>query len=426
MLSIKIINKNKVAIKLFLSISCLVILVYIFSVSLIWTNKISYLLQIKPVIINGVRSTALLEIDLLKSHINSVLPIIGITSGSKIKTDYDNGLDWIVKATGNFDIKKPHTIIASEVVLLNIYEALAVTSLAKIQESNIPNMSTENIDDFFENENKIEDENVDTIIDDPSKEVIEKEFAYPKNQYINNETDFNIDTAKLLKEKLSIKLTKNMLNKDPTVLIIHTHTSEAYTPTKDFFYVPSDPDRTEKPEYNVVRVGQELTKELGNMGIKVIHDKTVHDFPSYRGSYNNSLKTAQNILSKHPSIKFVLDIHRDAFITKEGNKMKVITQIGDKKVAQIMFVVGTNASGLEHPNWRENLKLALKLQDKLYKQTPGIARLINLSKHRYNQHTTPGSLIIEIGSNGNTLDEALLSCKYLAQGISEVIKENIK
>jgi len=151
-------------------------------------------------------------------------------------------------------------------------------------------------------------------------------------------------------------------------------------------------------------------------GIEVIHNATVHNHPSDTGAYGRSLNTAANILKSYPSIKIVLDIHRDGL--GEG-KLRVATKINNKDAAKIMFVVGTDGTGLEHPNWRENLKLAIKLQQKLNEKYPGITRPIYISRNRYNQHLTNGSLIVEIG--GNTINECLESTKYLAEVLNDVI-----
>lgn len=150
----------------------------------------------------------------------------------------------------------------------------------------------------------------------------------------------------------------------------------------------------------------------------MIHNATVHNQPSDTGAYGRSLNTATNILKSYPSIKIVLDIHRDGL---GESKLRVASKINGKDTAKIMFVVGTDGTGLEHPNWRENLKLALKLQQKLNEKYPGITRPVYMSRNRYNQHLTNGSLIVEIGGDGNTINECLESAKYLAEVLNEVI-----
>ena len=157
--------------------------------------------------------------------------------------------------------------------------------------------------------------------------------------------------------------------------------------------------------------------------IKTIHDTTLHDHPNFNGSYANSLRTAEGYVAKYPSIKIVFDIHRDAYVYDDGSKAKFVTKIDGKDVAQLMFVVGTDAGGLTHPNWRENMKLALKLQSFISGKYPSLMRGVNLRKERFNGHVTNGSLIIEVGSSGNTLEEALAGAELAAERISEFLKE---
>lgn len=235
--------------------------------------------------------------------------------------------------------------------------------------------------------------------------------------YVNNQTHYDVDIEKMVNESLLYKIEDGA----PQVLILHTHASEAFTPSHKNYYVPTDPDRTEDINFNIVRVGAEMTKKLNEMGIDTIHDKTIHDYPSYNGSYNNALKTIERYKKEYPSIKIVLDVHRDGMVTADGTKLKVCTTIDDKKVAQVMILCGTDANGLENPHWRENLKLGLKLQAKMADMYPNFPRPLMLVKERYNMHATSGSLLLEVGSNGNTLEEAILGGRYAATAIGEVL-----
>ena len=157
-------------------------------------------------------------------------------------------------------------------------------------------------------------------------------------------------------------------------------------------------------------------------GIGVVHDKTIHDYPSYSGSYQRALETTMAQLEEHPSIKIILDIHRDGFIYGDGSKLKTATTIKDEGTSKVMLVVGTNQRGLYHPNWRENLKLAAHLQQRLDMNCPGLTRPIDIREERFNQHVSTGSLLIEVGSNGDTLEEAISSCKYIAEALADIIK----
>ena len=178
--------------------------------------------------------------------------------------------------------------------------------------------------------------------------------------------------------------------------------------------------RTTDNNYNVVRLGEELSKFLTNKGFEVIHDTSYHDYPSYSGSYERSLETIQEILNENQDIQIVIDLHRDA--VGDGASYGPTVKIDGQSVAQIMLVVGTDGGGLEHPNWRQNIKTAIKIQETANLLYPGLFRPIIVRNSRYNQHVTPGAFIIEVGATGNTLEQALTSMKYLAKVMSEVIQ----
>ena len=225
---------------------------------------------------------------------------------------------------------------------------------------------------------------------------------------ISNETDYNIDINELLQDyKSPAKKEK------PHILIVHTHATEGY--------IECD-NRSLDNEKNVTAVGEVLAYNLREAGFMVIHDKTHHDYPNYNGSYSNSLATVSGYLSRNPEIDIVLDLHRDGIVDEKGNKIGVSTDLNGQKVAKLMFVVGTDACGLSHPDWRENLKFATGLQNVVNSIAPSVMRPINLRKERFNQHTTKNSIIIECGSNGNSLDEAKRSAYLLAKAISLYIK----
>ena len=184
-------------------------------------------------------------------------------------------------------------------------------------------------------------------------------------------------------------------------------------------YKASGNYRTIDLNFSVARIGTELTNELKKKGFNVIHNKTYHDYPAYSGSYSRSLETIKNIL-QGTNIEFVLDIHRDA--VGSSSKYAPSIKIGDKKVAQMMFVIGTDGGGLEHNNWQQNLKKAIKIQEKANEMYPNLFRPIIVRNSRYNQHLTTGSFLIEVGATGNTLDQAILSMKCLANIYEEVCK----
>ena len=174
-------------------------------------------------------------------------------------------------------------------------------------------------------------------------------------------------------------------------------------------------------EENVIRIGNVIEEELKKAGIEALHDKTLHDYPNFNGSYANSLKTIEKYKAQYPSIQAVFDVHRDAFVADDGSKAKFVTDAGGAKAAQLMLVVGTDAGGLEHNNWRENMKLALQLQQFISEKYPTLMRGVNLRRERFNGHTTLGSLIIEVGASGNSMSEAENGARCAAQRIGEYL-----
>ncbi len=238
-----------------------------------------------------------------------------------------------------------------------------------------------------------------------------------KNIYITNNTSYDINIEQLLHTSAHPALSGT-----PTVLIVHTHTTESYTPEGQANYTPSDTTRTQDKTQNVVRVGEEIKKVLSDRGIRVLHDTTINDYPSYNGSYTKTLGVIEWYLSKYPEIQVVLDVHRDGMTKDDGTKLKVTANIAGQKAAQVMLVIGTDEGGLPHENWRQNLQLGLQIQDQLTKQYPGFARPLNLRKERFNQHATPGSMIVEVGSDGNTLSEAVTAGRYFATALADVLR----
>lgn len=223
--------------------------------------------------------------------------------------------------------------------------------------------------------------------------------------------DLRPDTQALLQEPVDLELT----GEGPKVLILHTHTTESYTEAAGAEYEQTSPYRTLDPEHNMLVLGKLVADALTEAGIGVIHDTTFHDYPSYNGAYNHAAAATRDYLARYPTIELVLDLHRDAAETDSG-QMATRCTVGGESAAQLMFVLGTNAR-LEHPGWEENLSLALKLQVLLEKQNPGICRSINLTSNRYNQHLGKYALLVEIGAAGNTLEQAKLAARALAEAV---------
>ncbi len=237
--------------------------------------------------------------------------------------------------------------------------------------------------------------------------------------YINNRSDLELD-ASIFHETFAAALAEE---EGPQVLIVHTHGSEAYTMPPGQEYVPSGESRTTDSQFNVVRVGDEIAAVLEAAGLEVLHDAALHDYPEYSGAYGRSLETVERYLEEYPTIRFVLDVHRDAISDGDGSPYKVISNVEGRSAAQMSFVIGTDGGGLEHPQWRENLKFAAAVQQELAGRYPTLMRPITVRNSRYNQHTTTGSLLVEMGAAGNSLDEALLSARLLGEALAEVILE---
>lgn len=236
--------------------------------------------------------------------------------------------------------------------------------------------------------------------------------------YINNRSDKEFDTN-IFDGTFAASLTEG---DGPKVLIVHTHGSEAYTMPPGQEYEPSGESRTLDCSLNVVRVGDELAQTLEDAGISVLHDPTLHDYPEYSGAYGRSLDTVEKAMAENPSISIVLDIHRDAISDADGNPYKVVSNIAGVNAAQMSFIIGTDGGGLEHPDWQENLKFAAALQQNLLTDYPTIMRPISVRNSRYNQHVTPGTLLVEMGAAGNSLDEALLSARLLGEALAETLQ----
>ena len=204
------------------------------------------------------------------------------------------------------------------------------------------------------------------------------------------------------------------------VLIVHTHGSEAYTPDAEDAYVASDPFRTQDKSQSVVRVGDALAAALEKQGLTVAHDREIYDWPSYTGSYSRSGAAVSAFLAEHPETAVVIDLHRDALGTDEV-VYKTVAELDGETASQLMLVVGTGESGLPHPNWRENLALALLLQQAAAARWPTLMRPVSLVRERYNQQLAPGMLILEVGCSGNALREAVAAVEAFAEAVAPAL-----
>lgn len=233
--------------------------------------------------------------------------------------------------------------------------------------------------------------------------------------YIKNNTRYSPDLAGL--SELSLEY-----GEAPTVLIVHTHATECYTPTELDSYAVSQGDRSSDTAYNMVRVGEELASGLRELGIRVIHDRTLFDESSYSGAYARSNAAVKKWLKKDPSIAVVLDLHRDALNAEGETRYRLAVGTSEGDAAQMLILVGTDASGADHPDWEKNLGLGLRLQQELCGLAPGIMRPMLLTNSSYDQEVSPGALLIEVGANGNSLSDALVSARLLGKALGDILR----
>ena len=234
---------------------------------------------------------------------------------------------------------------------------------------------------------------------------------------VKNSTGYDIDVGALV----AAGPTQTLSPEGPQVLIVHTHGSEAYTPDEYDDYVETDTDRTEDKSKSVIRVGDELASALEAKGISVLHDREIYDYPSYTGSYSRSGASVERYLAEYPGISVVIDLHRDALGDGEVT-YKTVAELDGRASSQLMMLVGTGEDGLYHPNWEQNLRLALYLQQAVNARYPTLARPISVVGERYNQHLSTGMFILEVGSNGNSLQEAITAVRLFADAAGDALK----
>lgn len=245
--------------------------------------------------------------------------------------------------------------------------------------------------------------------------VLTKEDA--QGVMLNDLVNYRPDVTQMLLSALDWDLT----GEQPTVLILHTHATESYTKQPGQIYEEDSMYRTLNPSYNMLSIGEELTRVLTAGGISVLHDRTLHDYPSYNGSYSHARQTIQAYLQAFPSIQMVIDLHRDALDFDQDPQLTTLAHVSGQRSAQLMLVSGTDYNAA-HAGWQDNLALGIKLTAVLEKMHPGITRPIQLRPQRFNLDMTPGSILVEVGANGNTHGEALVAVRALGAAILAMSK----
>ncbi|MBR3760083.1 MAG: stage II sporulation protein P [Ruminococcus sp.] len=245
-------------------------------------------------------------------------------------------------------------------------------------------------------------------------------FDLKKHGQVNNKTDIPNET--LIKESRCLPDFTIEDTSEPQVLIYHTHTTESFEPYVRDNYDSGFNYRTTDDTKNMVMVGDAIEAELEARGIGVIHVETIHDYPSYNGSYGRSRESIVPILEQYPSIKVVLDIHRDA-ISGEGIAYQPYVEIDGKEAAQVMIISGCDDGTLGMPSYIRNFRFACRLQERLEGDNPGLTRPILFDYRHYNQDLTTGSLLIEVGSHCNTLEQAQYSGQLIGRSLGGMLND---
>ncbi len=298
--------------------------------------------------------------------------------------------------------------------------------------------------DFFVKEKEQQPKKVKKALDLPHEQKQEKvlsdntknrnEATYPINEIdlstggfsydnfsINNSTSYDMNVDKLLKSELPFEFKDT---RETQVLIVHTHTCESYMNDDCGYYYESFYPRTTNNEKNVYAVGEAIAQGLKENGIGVVHASSQHDYPSYDGAYSRSYDTIMNYIDKYKEIKVVLDIHRDSMTQDDMTRLKPTFTYKGKKAAQIMIMTGHDDGSGGFPMWEDNLSFALKLQSKCESMYEGMTRPLKFGDFTYNMNVNSGSLLIEVGTDANTLSEAVRSGKMLGNALSEVLQKS--
>ena len=236
--------------------------------------------------------------------------------------------------------------------------------------------------------------------------------------YLNNETFYKPNINELLKTDVT-----SALIQEPLVLVLHTHTSEGYL-SDTATYLEGDLGEityTREEERNMLAVGRAFISALNKNGITAIHCTVMHDESGLAGSYGRAAESIRFFREHYPSIRYVVDLHRDAILTSEGEYVRAATEIEGKSVAQILPVVGSNAGGWEHDAWEGNLALALQMRQVLNQNNTALCRPVMIKSATYNQEMAPFAILLEIGTGANSIDEALAAATLAGEAFAKVI-----
>lgn len=271
---------------------------------------------------------------------------------------------------------------------------------------------------------EVDEDDKGRIIEEKFSSTADKNAVVFGNGTIKNYTEKSLESIeKILETPWGETLTND--SQTVQVLIMHTHTTESYEPYDRDFYDVNYSARTLDENFNMIKVGNAIAKTLSENGIGVVHDTTVHDYPSYNGSYDRSAVTVKTWLERYPTIKVVIDVHRDAIertLNGETVRVKPTTEIDGKKAAQIMIIAGCDDGTMGMPNYKQNLRFAAALQDRIETDSPSLTRPLMFDYRKYNQNLTTGSILVEMGGHANSLDEAVYSGELLGKSLSTLLK----
>lgn len=355
----------------------------------------------------------------MKSIIPITLILLIIACGEKSAQNLLKASLYIINPEEFFQItvsEKPQEIISD-----NKEENIVSENIdSEVVSSNIENEIPEDIRTLTEKAEKeyTNSSNDGKIISlDYSQQNATSKFneIYIRNTTLNQ--DVNIE--EYLNKKVQISITKDK----PAVLIYHTHTTETYEILERNFYTNSRNTRSMNSQENMVRIGEEICKVLEKNGYKTIHDKTIYD-EKVSGAYDRSRETVSKILKDNPSIQVALDVHRDSIYQKDGSRIKTVTEINGRNAAQIMIISGCEDGNVtDFPNWKKNLTFALRLQEKLANDNKNLMRPLMFCSRKYNMDLIPCALSIEIGTDANTITEAVYSAQLFANSLSKFLEE---
>lgn len=371
---------------------------------------------------------------------DKILDITGSMTASSAKMSFGNNTDYITelsKKIGATLINEPST----EFNRVNLGGKSWAIDMApnETEASSNSKKNTKSYKSIIENSDSITEKNplpYPKKIESHDGKIEDVHYGtYSDTSFITLSSGAQVRNCTELSNKKILKQSEKTpdfnieLNSDkPQVLIYHTHTTESFEPYSRNYYDKSFTCKTTDAEKNMISVGNAICKQLEKNGIKTVHSTTIHDYPDYNAAYDLSYNTVSKILKKYPSIKVVLDIHRDAIEKENGLRLSPITEVNGKRAAQLMIIscADYEDGSMGMPNYMDNLTFACSLQSQIESDYPGLERPVLFDYRNYNQSLSTGALLVEVGSHGNSIDEAIYTGKLLGKSLSRTLKKLAK